>query len=78
MGRQPWIVQGLLKTSHAVSTNLSTATVAVSLAVFVLLYTALGVVDFMLMRRYAWLDPPQIDATRHGAPAAGASDTGGE
>ena len=53
MGRQPWIVQGLLKTSQAVSPNLSTATIATSLAVFVLLYLTLGVVDFVLMRRYA-------------------------
>ena len=26
---------------------------------FVLLYLALGVVDFLLMRRYARLDPPE-------------------
>ena len=38
MGRQPWIVQDLLKTSNAVSPNISTATVATSLSVFVLLY----------------------------------------
>ena len=60
MGRQPWIVQNLLKTSDAVSTGLSTATVAISLTVFVLLYAALGVVDFVLMRRYARLDPPPL------------------
>ena len=35
MGRQPWIVQDLLKTSDAVSPNISTATVATSLTVFV-------------------------------------------
>ncbi len=71
MGRQPWIVQGLLKTSQAVSTNLSTAMVAASLTVFVLLYLALGVVDFVLMRRYARLDPPAADASgASGAEAA--------
>ena len=32
--------------------------VATSLAVFVLLYVTLGIVDFVLMRRYARLDPP--------------------
>ncbi|MFL5863565.1 MAG: cytochrome ubiquinol oxidase subunit I [Solirubrobacteraceae bacterium] len=58
MGRQPWIVQGLLKTSQAVSGNVSTAMVASSLGVFVLLYLSLGVVDFVLMRRYARIDPP--------------------
>jgi cytochrome d ubiquinol oxidase subunit I len=59
MGRQPWIVQDLLKTSEAVSPSLSTATVATSVSVFAVLYVALGVVDFTLMRRYARVDPPQ-------------------
>jgi cytochrome d ubiquinol oxidase subunit I len=59
MGRQPWIVQNLLKTSQAVSPNITTATVAASLTVFVLLYVTLGVIDFVLMRRYARLDPPE-------------------
>ena len=60
VGRQPWIVQDLLKTTDAISPNLSTATVATSLSVFALLYAALGVVDFVLMRRYARVDPPQV------------------
>ena len=58
VGRQPWIVQGLLKTSDANSPSVSTATVATSLGVFVVLYAALGVLDVILMRRYARLDPP--------------------
>src|SRR5437764_11879875 len=72
MGRQPWIVQNLLKTSQAVSTGLSTATIALSLTVFVALYTALGVVDFVLMRRFATLDPPRADRSGPTTPAAGA------
>jgi cytochrome bd ubiquinol oxidase subunit I len=60
MGRQPWIVQDLLKTADAVSPNLSTATIATSLSAFLALYIALGVIDFVLMRRYARLDPPQV------------------
>jgi cytochrome d ubiquinol oxidase subunit I len=60
MGRQPWIVQNLLKTSQAVSPTTSTAMVATSLGVFVALYLTLGVVDFILMRRYARVDPPQV------------------
>ncbi len=58
MGRQPWIVQGLLKTSQAVSPNVSTAMVATSLGAFVVLYVILGAVDFALMVRYARVDPP--------------------
>ena len=61
MGRQPWIVQNLLKTSDAVSAGLGTATIAVSLTVFLLLYVTLGIVDFVLMRHYARLDPPPVD-----------------
>jgi cytochrome bd ubiquinol oxidase subunit I len=58
MGRQPWIVQGLLRTSNANSPSVSTATIALSIGVFAVLYLTLGVVDFVLMRRYARLDPP--------------------
>jgi len=77
MGRQPWIVQGLLKTSQAVSPNLTTATIAASLTVFVLLYITLGVVDFVLMRRYARVDPPPADTgAPTGAEAAAALSYG--
>jgi cytochrome d ubiquinol oxidase subunit I len=81
MGRQPWIVQDLLKTSDAVSPNISTATVATSLSVFGLLYLTLGIVDFVLMRRYARVDPPRsgdgdglggLAGPRESAPVAGA------
>ena len=58
LGRQPWIVQGLLQTSKANSPNVSATWLAISLSVFVALYVALLVVDFWLMRRYASVDPP--------------------
>jgi cytochrome d ubiquinol oxidase subunit I len=53
MGRQPWIVQGLLKTDQANSPNVSATWLGISLGVFVALYVVLGIVDFVLMRRYA-------------------------
>ncbi|HYX75532.1 MAG TPA: cytochrome ubiquinol oxidase subunit I, partial [Gaiellaceae bacterium] len=53
MGRQPWIVQGLLKTSEANSPSVGTTWLGISLGVFVALYVALLLVDFVLMRRYA-------------------------
>jgi cytochrome bd ubiquinol oxidase subunit I len=71
MGRQPWIVQGLLKTSDAHSPNVSSATIGASLGVFVVLYIVLGVVDFVLMRRYARLDPPALREGTAGEPALG-------
>jgi cytochrome d ubiquinol oxidase subunit I len=62
MGRQPWIVQDLLLTSKANSPNVSTTWVALSLGVFIGLYLALGIVDFVLMRRYAKPDRPDMPA----------------
>ena len=57
MGRQPWIVQGLLKTADANSPSVSTTWLAISLTVFVLLYVLLLVVDVWLMRRYRGARP---------------------
>src|SRR5262249_53128185 len=57
MGRQPWIVQGLLLTSKANSPSVSATWLGISLGFFVCLYLVLGVVDFVLMRRYARTDP---------------------
>jgi cytochrome bd ubiquinol oxidase subunit I len=59
MGRQPWIVQGLLKTSEANSPSVSTTWLGISLGFFITLYVVLGVVDFVLMRRYARPDLPK-------------------
>src|SRR5580765_5775407 len=58
MGRQPWIVQGLLLTSKANSPSVSTTWLGISLGVFISLYVALGIVDFVLMRHYARSDRP--------------------
>jgi cytochrome bd ubiquinol oxidase subunit I len=71
MGRQPWIVQDLLKTADANSPSVSNATIGASLVVFVVLYVVLGVVDFVLMRRYARLDPPPLREGTAGEPALG-------
>jgi cytochrome bd ubiquinol oxidase subunit I len=61
VGRQPWIVQGLLKTADANSPSVSSLTIGISLGVFAALYGALAVVDFLLMRHYASTDPPKLD-----------------
>jgi cytochrome bd ubiquinol oxidase subunit I len=73
MGRQPWIVQGLLKTADAHSPAVSSAMLVFSLVVFVALYVLLLVLDIWLMRRYATLDPPELDRdeTGHPMPAIG-------
>jgi cytochrome d ubiquinol oxidase subunit I len=70
-GRQPWIVQGILLTKNGVSPSVSTTTVAISLIAFFILYAALGVVDFILMRKYARkeLASPAPEETPMPAPA---------
>ena len=55
-GRQPWIVQGLMKTSQAASPSVTTTDIWISLSVFVLLYAALGVADAYLMIHYGRRD----------------------
>ena len=57
VGRQPWIVYGVLKTADAVSKNISTSQVAISLAGFTILYGTLGVIDFYLLSKYAKKGP---------------------
>ena len=59
MGRQPWVVQGLLKTSDAVSSSVPAWEVGVTLAGFALLYGVLAAVDGWLMFRYAKSVPAQ-------------------
>ena len=51
-GRQPWIVQGLMKTANGNSPSVSTAEVVISLGVFPAVYAALAVVWLFLMLRY--------------------------
>jgi cytochrome d ubiquinol oxidase subunit I len=71
-GRQPWIVQGLLRTADSSSPSVSTTWIVVSLTVFVLLYVALLVLDIVLMRRYARRDPSAAaEGTGEALPAVG-------
>ena len=52
VGRQPWIVHGLMKTSEAVS-PIAGSQVAVTLVAFIIVYSLLGLAAFYLMIRYA-------------------------
>ncbi len=52
-GRQPWIVQGLMKTQNGASPSVSATEVWISIGVFAALYAALGAIDLVLMLRYA-------------------------
>ena len=57
VGRQPWIVYGVMKTADAVSKNVSAIQVAVSLAGFTIIYGGLGFIDIFLLTKYARKGP---------------------
>jgi cytochrome d ubiquinol oxidase subunit I len=55
-GRQPWAIEGVLPTALGVS-SVSTGQVIFSISGFVLFYTALAVIDAVLMVKYARRGP---------------------
>ncbi len=57
IGRQPWIVYGVMKTSDAVSKSISTTQVVLSLIGFTVLYGLLGAIDIYLLVKYAKKGP---------------------
>jgi cytochrome d ubiquinol oxidase subunit I len=59
VGRQPWIVYGVLKTSDAVSKAVSLTQVWASLIGFTLLYGFLAIVDIYLLTRAAKKGPDE-------------------
>ncbi len=61
LGRQPWIVYGLMKTSDAVS-PIATSQVGISLVAFFLVYALLGAVDFYLLFKFARKGPDAAPA----------------
>ncbi len=60
LGRQPWIVFGLMRTDQGVSRAVAGGAVLISLIAFTLVYGALMVVDIYLLRKYAQTDPAHI------------------
>lgn len=57
VGRQPWLVYGLLKTSAGVSQSVSPAQVIFSLAGFTLIYGLLAAVDVYLLVKFSRKGP---------------------
>ena len=74
MGRQPWIVYGLMFTSDGVSPTLTATQGWISITTFTLLYGALAVITVGLMIRQVKIGPPEtvelVDAedTNNGQP----------
>ena len=67
-GRQPWVIDGVLPTFLAVS-SVSTGQVLFTLSGFVLFYSALAVVDFVLMRKYVLMGPVEALAPGGARPS---------
>ncbi|MFN8529790.1 MAG: cytochrome ubiquinol oxidase subunit I [Anaerolineae bacterium] len=74
VGRQPWIVQGLMTIDQAVSPNVTPEMLLISLIGFTLLYGALMVADIYLLQKFArqdmdgntpipWNGSPDVPAT---------------
>lgn len=57
VGRQPWVIYGLMRTRDAVSPTLTATDVAVSLTVYVLAYLFMFSAGFILLRRMVRIGP---------------------
>jgi cytochrome bd ubiquinol oxidase subunit I len=77
IGRQPWIVFGLQRTEDAVSPNVSTGMVALSLVAFVAIYGILMVADVFLLMKFGKMGPTTnepVESAPSTLAAAGAAD----
>jgi cytochrome d ubiquinol oxidase subunit I len=61
MGRQPWVVYGLLRTDAAGSPSVGPVSVLVTLLGFTAIYGALAVVDVVLLARFAKAGPDAVE-----------------
>ncbi|MDO5627102.1 MAG: cytochrome ubiquinol oxidase subunit I [Mobilicoccus sp.] len=62
MGRQPWVVMGVMLTEYGVSPRTTATEVLISMIVYTLLYGALAVVEVKLLLKYIRLGAEDIDA----------------
>lgn len=82
VGRQPWVVYGLMRTAQGLSPSLTTADVALSLAAYIVGYVAIFGGGFLLLRRLvrrgpapAQLEPGQAQPQARAARPLSALDT---
>jgi len=78
-GRQPWIVQGLMKTAAGVSPSVTATEIWISLVVFVAIYAVLGAADAYLMVHYGRRELDAGSESGHGGeppPGGGGSGSG--
>ncbi|WP_256103680.1 cytochrome ubiquinol oxidase subunit I [Streptomyces sp. ODS05-4] len=60
MGRQPWVVYGVLQTRSAVSPGVSQTEVLISMIAFTTLYAILAVIEVKLLVKYIKAGPPEL------------------
>lgn len=65
MGRQPWVVYGLMKTQDAFSPNLTPGMVVTTVVGLTLVYGLLMVADVYLLQKYARGGPDLTDGLAH-------------
>jgi cytochrome bd ubiquinol oxidase subunit I len=70
-GRQPWIVQGIMKTAQAASPSVTSTDIWISLIAFVVAYSLLGIADVYLMVHYGRKD---LESDAHGDGGGGLDD----
>lgn len=71
VGRQPWTVYGLMRTTASVSPSLTTLDVALSLAAYVGVYLIMYPAGLFVMARFVRQGPPTASASRIGVIEAG-------
>ena len=64
VGRQPWVVFGVLRTADGVSPTVDAPTVATSLIVLTVVYGVLAVIEAGLLVRYARAGAPELPPPR--------------
>jgi cytochrome bd ubiquinol oxidase subunit I len=69
VGRQPWIVYGLMRTSDAVS-PIAASQVGITLTAFILVYSLLGAVAFYLIAKFARQGPEPAPAVANSGEVA--------
>ncbi|MFF5407145.1 cytochrome ubiquinol oxidase subunit I [Streptomyces misionensis] len=75
MGRQPWVVYGVLQTRDAVSPGVSQGEVLTSMIVFTSLYAILAVVEVKLLAKYVKAGPPELTEDDLNPPTKIGGDT---
>ncbi|MEW2620231.1 cytochrome ubiquinol oxidase subunit I [Streptomyces sp. NPDC048106] len=75
MGRQPWVVYGVLRTRDAVSPGVSQGEVLTSLIVFTSLYAILAVIEVRLLAKYVKAGPPELTEDDLNPPTKIGGDT---